>query len=389
MITLILSLLSIGVGAYAAPVGNLGDPFTLHQGVFGDFGIFIMGGLETRERSFYSQETQTIRVLKNNFRTITLTRQKEDGALSAEAIIREGDQVKIPLQHDANGLFTLTLKGGDINLMKFQLGDKGPLVRKKVHFSQEEITFGVTYKNRLYLQGLIGSGSLSSRANVTWRVIENHGVTVIPDEGAESDETTKTVVDKITYEWDNESNTYSVDTRYETETDIIWGVGASMVMLEKPLSTGDTLRTGINVNYRKIDLSTQKNVSPLSDSEIEDKNNHFLSAYAWEVDEYQMAVSISYDMFDAIPMATRVSPYAGALFSYMKGTETYTLSNPVTTDEENRFIPLLIVSSDIEMVESVGFFVGMSLDFFDIVTLCVEQRMQDESSSHISFLMKF
>lgn len=390
IIFLISSMVLFAGSACAAPVGNVADPFTINQGVFGDFGFFIRGDHETRDRTFYSQDTQITRIQKNNFQTIGLTRRREDGTLSSEAILREGDQVRIPLQHDATGLFTLTLRDGDIAQLKSQLGDKGALVQKKTTFTQEGVTCGISYKNRFYFYGSMGSGSISTHTPVTWRVIETHGVTVLPQEGAEADETTKAVIDKITYDWENESNAFTIDTRYETETGIVWGLGASAVMFETPFINGDTLRTGLNVNYRKLDLSVKKTVAPLQDSSAGlQENLELSSAYSWDVDEYQFAIGIAYDMFRAIPWTTRVSPYAGAVFAYINGTEKHTLSNPVATDNENSVIPVFIISSDIEMVESIGYYAGVSVDLLDIATLCVERRMQDESSSHLSFLIKF
>ena len=374
-----LCLICLSCTAYAGPVGNIADPFVMKQGLFtgeNRLGFILCGESGQGDTSYFTQERQAVRIEKSGFTTITLVRTLDDGTATRTSLSRRGNAILFPRVSSSAGTFTLELKNGVSNQTGSQLGDDLPTRAADMELSYAGVKFGMTYKDMLFVYGRIGSGSLEKHYQMTYHVIENQGMRLTPQTGEEFDETTAQVINDLTYDWADNSRTLTIDKTYETDEDIIWGMGITAVMYQTPLVHDNILRVGFDACYRKIDLKA-------------DDRQKDGTTYAWDADEYQFAVELSYQINDIFPLVAHVVPYMGMVYTHVSGTETHSLQNDVSADGENVTIPVFSVSSDIEMDESIGFVTGISMDLFNKALISIEKRIKDEDSFNLAILIKF
>ena len=376
---LALCLICLSCPAFSAPVGNIADPFVMKKGVFFEekrFGFILCGESENGDKSYFTQERQAVRIEKNGFTDITLVRTLDDGTTTRTQLSREGNTVLFPRASSSAGTFTLELKNGVSGQTAGQLGDDLPSKAADMELNYAGIKLGMTYKDMLFVYGRIGSGSIKKHYQLTYPIIETQGMRLASQNGEAFDDTTTQVIENLTYDWANSSRTLTIDKTYETDNDMIWGMGITAVMYQTPLVRDNMLRVGFDACYRKIDLKA-------------DDRQSDGTTWAWDADEYQFAVELSYQINDIFPYVSHVIPYLGMVYTHVSGTETHSIQNDVTTDGENVAIPLFRVSSDIEMDESIGFATGISMDLFNKALISVEKRIKDEDSFELAILIKF
>ncbi len=359
------------------PVGNISDPFVLGNGLFKtqtDFGFFVAAEHINSKKNYYSRTDQTIRLQKQNFADITLKRTKPDKTSSAIPITVNGDDISVStISGDiSDDSFTLFLRNGDIVQIDPNIDDSGTLVSKKATLKYTGVRIGLSYRDICFFYGMIGKGSLSKHVRFMYHIIETQDVKVHAENA--DDATTSEIIDDMTYSWDDQSRSIAaINRKFETDEDIIWGLGLSVIMYERMLNKENIFRAGMDYKYRKIKLE--------SDSFSFDE-----TSYKWDLDEWQMAFALSLQM-NRLPLFNQFIPYTGITYSYISGNETVTMIND--KEEEKKYIPLFNSNSDIEIKNNFGYFTGVSLNMFNNMQINFEKKYKDEDAFEVSVLIKF
>lgn len=152
--------------------------------------------------------------------------------------------------------------------------------------------------------------------------------------------------------------------KWETETDFIWGVGATAIVYEQEME-GNTLRIGIDGRYRRADLEIDKVVIGGTSYSLSDLD----TAVDYELNEWQVALALSYQISNFIP-------YVGVKYSDVDGEEKATLSGTV-------------YKADVEADDNFGIFVGSSFVINDMASINVEGRFLDEEALTIGANIRF
>lgn len=363
---------------HSMPVGNISDPFVLGKGLLfktkKDFGFFVGTEHINTNKKYNSRTDQTIRLQKQQFSDILLKRTSPGGSSTAMDITVNGDEIKVaPIsEEDSSGTFTLFLRNGKIVQLSPDIDDSGTLVSQKTKLKYNGLKVGMSYKNHLFLYGMIGKGSLSKNVRFVYQIDETQNVTVEPEN---SDDTiTSNILENMSYSWDDQTREVdAINRKFETDEDIIWGVGISVIMYEKLLNKQNMLRLGMDTKFRKINLESNS----LSFDE---------TTYKWDLDQLQMAFSVSLQI-NRFPLFNYFIPYTGITYSYISGNETVIMAND--NAEEKKYIPYFNSNSDIEINKNFGYFTGVSFSMFEYAQINFEKRFSDEEGAEISVLIKF
>jgi len=147
--------------------------------------------------------------------------------------------------------------------------------------------------------------------------------------------------------------------KWDTDTNIAWGAGATLILYEKEITVRDKaiLRIGIDGKYRRSDLDLDK-VTINDDSY--DAGDSAITDKKFEQDDWQVSAGVSCQ-FD------RVIPYAGVKYSDMDGEASVTVSGTE-------------YKSDFSAEDNFGLFCGIDILFTDCFTANVEGRFIDETA---------
>jgi hypothetical protein len=147
----------------------------------------------------------------------------------------------------------------------------------------------------------------------------------------------------------------------ETEKDLYWGIGGSVILAEKKFDTGDRLAVGLDGWYRTADLGNDSTkiggvaVTPTADE--------------WTYNEFQLGLGISYKLEFFVP-------YLGVKFADVSGDHSITAAG-------TRY------HLDLEADSNIGVFGGASFSFGDMGAIGIEARLGDEVSYGAYGLIRF
>lgn len=155
---------------------------------------------------------------------------------------------------------------------------------------------------------------------------------------------------------------------WETETDLVWGAGATLIIYEKEIDIREKgiLTIGIDGRYRRSDLDTDKIIVDGTNYNLPDAT---ISGTKFDSSEWQVALGVSYQM-------DKLIPYAGVKYSDIRGKAETTIS---ATE----------YSRDFETEHKTGIFAGCDILITDSVSAYAEGRFIDETALSAGATIRF
>ncbi|MFZ5570484.1 MAG: hypothetical protein ACOZF0_08765 [Thermodesulfobacteriota bacterium] len=162
-----------------------------------------------------------------------------------------------------------------------------------------------------------------------------------------------------------------------TDPDFVYGAGITAVMYEHKVNEGVFLRIGLDVNYRRLELEDTEAVMYHTVYNHPDPTNRGRQItpnvnYTLRLDDYQGALSLSYQVDNFVP-------YFGFLVMESRGNETIEVPN----DDYYYY------NGDILLEQNKGYFVGISYNYSNKLSLNVEARNRSESAITCRVLVRF
>jgi hypothetical protein len=157
--------------------------------------------------------------------------------------------------------------------------------------------------------------------------------------------------------------------RWDTDLDLSWGAGATLIVYEKEITIRDKsiLRVGLDGRFRQSDLDVDK---VIRDGVEYKKSDNTVTTTKFNYQEWQAALAISYIFND------RIIPYVGVKYSDVTGKAKAIISG---TEYSKNFKPQ----------DNVGVFVGGDVVMGDSFSLYVEGRFIDETAVSAGGTIRF
>lgn len=155
---------------------------------------------------------------------------------------------------------------------------------------------------------------------------------------------------------------------WETEIDIAYGAGASLIIYEKEIAVREKgiLRIGIDGRYRSSDLDVDKIILNGSGYGSSDAS---VSKSKFDCSEWQVALEVAYQ-------TDRIIPYGGVKYSGIGGKAEATISGTE-------------YSKDFDLKHEVGIFAGAEVLITDAVSAYAEGRFIDETALSAGAIIRF
>jgi hypothetical protein len=156
--------------------------------------------------------------------------------------------------------------------------------------------------------------------------------------------------------------------KWDTDYDFVWGIGGTAVLYEIRLGdmSQDTLRIGVDGNYRQSHLKIDKvelNGTPYN------SDNPALTQSGYELEQWQVALAVSYQM-------DQIIPYAGVKYSDATGEAEAKINGKA-------------YKNDFENKDNVGIFVGGDILINDSFMLNIEGRFIDETALSLGAILRY
>lgn len=226
------------------------------------------------------------------------------------------DKEKVQLGIVGEGEFDLT----------FDRGTKGDEDNTELYFLTQKL--GIVFADKLILYGLLGAA---------W------------------------------FEEDFRSNAQDVE--IETERDMAWGVGATLILYEREIEmlNNSILRFGVDGRYRSTKADLKKAIVGGTDYKLPHTT---VDSKDFKYEDWQVAAETSLQWKSFIP-------YFGVKYSDLEASSELTISG--TTYK----------ADDIEAKENIGVFVGMDILVLDYISYTIEGRFIDERALTLSGTIRF
>ena len=198
------------------------------------------------------------------------------------------------------------------------------------------IQVGCIVANNLMFYGMLGNGRIIKKIQ-----LEYDQTYYAPDDEDE----------ELELSWKADINR-----NYETDQDLVWGLGFSMILYTKKITENNTLWLTFDFKYTHISLDVD-----------ERKKNG--TTYAWSSDERQGSLALAYQIGPAVP-------YAGFKVLRVSGREMHTIIN---THKYGKLTePTVGHRVDISPGENFGIFAGISFHYNENLAIGFEARSADE-----------
>ncbi len=167
---------------------------------------------------------------------------------------------------------------------------------------------------------------------------------------------------------------------FETDPGFVYGAGATAIMYEKKVDEGVFFRVGLDAQYRRVEveaddaelyLRSYHPAIPITRTDYAIPNTY----YSLELDEYHVAVEVSYQIDDVVP-------YLGFRMSEGVGHEVIKPPGYTNYNDTN-------YDNSIKTYHNKGYIVGVTYYFFNKCSLGVEARLGDEDAVTLSTMVRF
>lgn len=158
------------------------------------------------------------------------------------------------------------------------------------------------------------------------------------------------------------------EVEWETDTDLVWGAGATLIIYEKEIDIREKgiLIIGIDGRYRRSDLDVDKIILDGTNYNLPEAT---ISGTKFDSSQWQVALGVSYQM-------EKLIPYAGVKYSDIRGKAETTIS---ATE----------YSKDFEAKYKAGMFAGCDILITDSVSAYAEGRFIDETALSAGATIRF